>query len=145
MARMNADARRMEEAFGQMAATMLTQDQAQPTHQAELQGDQQRLQTTGTQASDSSSQLVEASQGATQLQRANQEKLRDATQAKEEAVQQKVELGDAAAQKQEQATTLSTQLEGWAPAHKHARDEAVHETEERLHQEGYVVVQKSGS
>lgn len=143
MARMNADARRMQDAFGQMAATMLTQEEAQPARQGELQGDQQRLQTTDAQASDSTSELGEAAQGAQELQRANQQKLGDATQAKEEAAQQKVELGDAAAQKTEQAQTLSAQLEAWAPAHKGARDEAVQETEARLQEEGYVVLPRS--
>ena len=143
MARMNADARRLQDAFAQMAATMLTQEETQPARQAELQGDQQRLQTTDAQAADSSTQLVEASQGAKELQRANQEKLSDATQAKQEAAQQKAELGDAATQKQEQAQTLSTQLEAWAPAHKGARDTAVQETEQRLQQEGYVVLPRN--
>ena len=143
MARMNADARRLQDAFAQMAATMLTQEETQPARQADLQGDQQRLQTTDAQAADSSSQLVEAAQGAKELQRANQEKLSDATQAKQEASQQKAELGDAATQKQEQAQTLSTQLEAWAPAHKGARDTAVHETEQRLQQEGYVVLPRN--
>ena len=143
MTQMNADARRMQDAFAQMATTMLTQEEAQPARQSELQGDQQRLQTTDAQASDSTSQLVEASQGAQELQRANQQKLADASQAKAQAAEQKVELGDAAAQKTEQAQTLSAQLDAWAPAHKGARDEAVHETEDRLQQEGYVVLPRN--
>ena len=143
MSRMNADARRMEQAFAQMASTMLGQEQAQPARQAELQGDQQRLQTTNAQAADSNTQLVQASQGAQELQRANQQKLSEATQAKHEASQQKSELGDAAAQKTEQAQTLSAQLDAWAPSHKAARDEAVHQTEERLQQQGFVVRQGS--
>lgn len=141
MNRLHADSTRMQEAFAEMAVAMASQAEEQPARQAELQGDQGRLEQTGEQGATSEEQLTQAHEGAVAMEEENSQRLDRASEARDEAAQQKAELQEAGALKEEQAQTLSQQLQAWAPAHKAARDRAIAEVQARLTEQGYVIRQ----
>lgn len=136
MLQMNAEANRMQEAFGQMDSQMQGTDAAQPARQAELQGDSARLDATGTQAGQSGEDLRTAQAGAQSLRQSNDSAQTEAEGLQSAADQQAQQLGDSAAQRQEQAQTLSEQLQAWAAAHRAARQHAIAATVQRLNAQG---------
>jgi DNA repair exonuclease SbcCD ATPase subunit len=140
MLQMNREAQEMQAAFAQMGAEMLGVDSAGPAREAELQSDQERLETTDAQAQTSEQELNTASEGAAGLQEANEATLAEASQARDTATDQAQQLGEAATQREEQATSLAEQLRVWAEAHKAARDQAIEATVSRLQSEGYTII-----
>jgi hypothetical protein len=138
MAKMNADATKMEQAFAQMEAQMAQQVAEGASSMVGLESDQQRIQSAKTTGDTAQAQMAQAVQGASQVQAENEKKHKDASAARDEAAQQKEALGDAAQQKQAQVDALSNALPAWATEHKAARDAALQETEERLKAQGYV-------
>jgi hypothetical protein len=140
MLRMNGDARHIQEAFAQMAVSMATQNDAQPARQQELSGDAGRLDGAAEQAVTSEQDLQTANDGAQGLEQANQSKIDEAVDSKNQCTAEKDELTTAADLKKQRAQTLTEQLQAWATAHKAARDAAIQATRERLTAQGMVVV-----
>ena len=143
MQQMNAEARQMQESFDTMAAEMLGVDEQGPEQQAELQGDQGRLEATGEQAVESDSQLQTASEGADGLQQANEAALAEARQREQAATGRAEECDAAVAEREQRADTLAEQLRAWAQTHAGARRQAIAATEARLAGEGRTVIEST--
>jgi hypothetical protein len=143
MAEMNHDATQIQEAFAQMAASMVSQDEAQPERQVELTSQQSRIETTDAEATTSGQSVEQSKQDSLNLQQDNEAQLTGARQARAEASEQEQLLDEAATTKQAQADTLAEQLQTWAQQHKDARGQAVEATAQQLEAEGYVVLEKS--
>jgi hypothetical protein len=143
MLRMNQEARQMQDAFAQMGAEMLGVETAGPAREAELQGDQGRLEATSEQAQTSDQQLNTASEGAAGLQDANEAALAEANQREEAATGRADECSEAVAEREERAGSLAEQLRAWAAAHAQARQAAIAATEQRLVSEGRTVLGRS--
>lgn len=125
MGRMNEDANRMNDAFGQMDSTMADQ-RANAGAKAEQLGvaDEVLASTKGTAATNRE-QLDTAAQGAQGLQQANDTKVQDAAAAEEEAGTQASQLSAKAEEKKAEKASLKNQLVSWAQGHKAARDAAI--------------------
>ncbi|WP_460890944.1 hypothetical protein, partial [Ramlibacter alkalitolerans] len=145
MLEMNAEARRMQEAFGEMGAQMVGLDSAQPERAASLQGDATRLDATGSQAQTSEADLRSAHAGARGLQQSNEQARGEAERLEAGAQEQERSLADAAAQRQQEAQTLAEQMQAWAQEHRAARQRAIEQTMERLRGEGKQNVRLEGS
>jgi hypothetical protein len=143
MVQMNTEAQQMEAAFAQMGAKMLGVDGAGPGREAELRGDQGRLEATSERARQSDQRLQTASEGAAALQEANDAALAEAAAAKDAQTEQAKQHGDAAAQRQQLAASLAEQLRAWAGTHAEARKQAIAAAEQRLESEGRKVLRRS--
>ena len=141
MQKMSDDADHMEQALDQMDVTMNQQAQAQAPRQQELASDQGRIETTGESAVQSSETLTQANEGALAFQQENESRLAQATQAKDEAIQQGAEIDDAVDVKQQQAETYAQEMQSWASEHQAARQSAIQETRQPLENEGYIVTE----
>ena len=139
MSQMNQDSRRLQDSFVQMAVNMATQEAAQPARQESLQQDQARLQATNQQTTTTQQDFQSAQEGAQTMQQNNETRLADAQAARTEADNQQTDLSQAADRKQQQAQTLSQELQAWASAHKAARQAKITETQQRLRGQGYIV------
>jgi hypothetical protein len=139
MIRMNNDATKLQQAFAQMAATMVSQNEAQSARRQELQGDQEHLQQINEQAQTSEQDLQLANEGVEGLQQENERRLGQATEARVEAADQKAELDEAVSVRQQQTRDLAEQLRVWANEHKAAREAAIQVTRQRLQAQGYIV------
>ncbi|MEC5385353.1 hypothetical protein VVD49_06435 [Uliginosibacterium sp. H3] len=136
MLAMNQEAGKMQEAFGQMGSQMVGLDSAQPAQQAALEGDSAKLGATATQAGASDGELHTAQAGAQGLQQANNAAQSEAEQLHADATKQGQQKDEAATKKQEEAKTLSEQMQAWATAHKAARQAAIAATQKRLQADG---------
>ena len=144
MLEMNHDAQQLEAGFDQMAAQMLGVSSGGPAREAGLTSDAERLDATDQQAKTSDQQLHTASEGAAQLRQANFATQSEAVRAQQAAIGRAQECTAAVEQRQEQANTLSQQLQEWAQAHKAARDAAIAATEAQLKEKGYTVLPREG-
>ncbi len=129
--------------FYGMDEAMTEQQEAGPAKQQELEAQQGTLDSTNDAANTSQQEFEQASEGAQNLQQANDQKVAEAGQAREEARQQGGELDEAVTTKEDQAQTLSEQLQAWAEVHKAARQRAIESTRQRLIEEGYTVTESS--
>ncbi len=143
MLRMNREARQMQDAFTQMGAEMLGVETAGPAREAELQGDQGRLESTAEQAEVSDGHLNTASEGAAGLQDANEAALAEANQREEAATGRADECTEGIGEREARADSLAEQLRAWAAAHAAARQAAIAATEQRLVSEGRTVLSRS--
>jgi hypothetical protein len=143
MLRMNEEARKMQEAFAQMAAQMLGVDSAGPANAQQLESDQARLEATGEQAQSSDERLHTANAGAKGLQEANEAALAEAAERRDTATERTQVCADAATQREKQADTLAERLRAWAGLHAKARQRAIDETTERLRREGRTVLRST--
>ena len=140
---MNEEAQKLQSSFTQVGAEMLGVKSAGPTRQAALQGDQGRLEATSEQAQSSDEQLHTANQGAAGLQAGNDATLAEAAATRDAATERAQQCTDAVTQREQQADSLAEQLQAWATAHRAARQQAITATEQRLENEGRVVVRNS--
>ena len=144
MLRMNTDARNIQAAFDQMATAMVSQEEAQPARQQELQQDRQRLDETHTASTTAQTDFEASRDGLQDLRRDNQAKIAEAQQGKAEVADQTSELTAAIATKQGLALSLAAELQIWATQHKAARTDAVAATTQRLARQGYIVHAEEG-
>jgi hypothetical protein len=144
-ARMNREARKMQEAFATMGANMLGVNTQQPARKAELLSDQSRVQGIAKQAQGTNQELDTASKGAAGLREANDAARANAQSAHAVAGNQAKQFGDAATQREQHAQSLAEQLKAWAVNHQTARQQAIKGTEARLAGEGKVVVAGPGA
>ena len=141
MAAMNAEAKKMQDAFGQMGAHMLGADGEQPARAASLADDSARIAATDAQAQASHQDLQSSADGAAGLQSANNATLAAAQQRQQLADKRSEELQSAADDRQAQADSLAAQMQAWAQAHRDERTQAVAATVARLQAQGKIVTQ----
>ncbi len=141
MAAMNAEAQKMQDAFGQMGAHMLGADGAQPARAASLSDDSARIGATGVQAQSSHQEMQTAATGAAGLQSANEKTLAAAQQRQQAADERGDELQSAADDRQASADSLAAQMQAWAQTHRDERAQAVAATVARLQSQGKIVTQ----
>ena len=141
MSEMNAQARQMQAAFGQMGAHMLGADGEQPVRAAALGDDSARIDATSAQAQTSHEDLQTAANGAVGLQSANDATLAAAQQRQQQADQRSAALQSAADERQAAADSLAAQMQAWAQAHRDQRSQAIAETVARLQGEGRIVTE----
>jgi hypothetical protein len=141
MQKMSDDADRMDQALDQMDIMMNQQAEVQPVRQQELSSDQGRIETTGEQAVQSEETLTQANEGALAFQQENETRLAQATEAKEDAIQQGAEIDEAVDIKQQQADTFAQEMQAWAAEHQAARQVAIQQTRAPLEAQGYVVTE----
>ncbi len=140
---MNKDARGFQSALGQMDSAMSEQSAAQPAKQQELTQDQTRIETVEEKATTTQQEFEQSSEGAQNLQQLNEEKITEATEAKEEAAEQRETADEMIVNKETQAQTLAEQLQAWANEHKAAREAAIQEAKARLQKQGYEITDGS--
>jgi hypothetical protein len=139
MAKMNADGQKVTQAFDQMGVKMAEQAAGLPQHQQELQSDNARIQSSGEQGQQATTELQKAEHGAMAFQQANEAKIQQAASGKAQAASEEVKLDASAKTKTQKAATLAEQLQAWAAEHKAARQKAVDDTKEKLKSQGKVV------
>lgn len=130
MGRMNNDANKMNDAFGQMDSTMAEQRANAGAKAEDLGVVDEVLAGTKTVAGTNREQLDTAAQGAAGLAQANDSKVQEATAAEEEAGTQASQLQSKAEEKKGEKATLKSQLVSWAQGHKAARDTAIAEQQD---------------
>ncbi|MFT5584135.1 MAG: hypothetical protein ACI9VR_001720 [Cognaticolwellia sp.] len=130
MGRMNDDANKMNDAFGQMDSTMADQRANAGTKSEQLGVVDEVLTGSKTTAGANREQLDTAAQGAQGLAQANDSKVSEASSAEEEASTQASQLNAKAEEKKGEKATLKSQLVSWAQGHKAARDAAIAERQD---------------
>jgi hypothetical protein len=141
MGEMNAEARKMQDAFAQMGEHMSGADGEQPGRAAALADDSARIGATGEQAQSSHEQLQSAADGAVGVQSANDATLAAAQERQQAADQRSDDLGAAADDRQAQADSLAAQMRAWAQTHHDERAQAIGGTAARLQGEGKIITE----
>src|SRR5271168_4013325 len=95
MLQMNADARKMQEAFAQMGENMLGVDGAGPSNRGNLLMDNGRLEVTGRQSKASNQELLTTRGAQGEFRSANSAALKEAANARDTATGHAQQFGDA--------------------------------------------------
>lgn len=121
MGRINEKATMISGAFDNMNAQMGNQQQANSQRKAAIQDKTGRLDATADQANESGAQLQTAADGAQSLAQTNQEKVSEATAARDEAKNEGSDLEKQAQDKKKRKDELTASLSAWAVQHRQAR------------------------